>query len=85
MQTAESLRVISNKSKVIQQDPSVNKVTFGYKQKCFSKPPNSPPPPNISEVTQPSRYIVGIVVVIIKFSNVGTGIIPVTTVVSGDT
>ena len=42
LQTAESLRVISNKSKVIQQDPSVNKVTFGYKQKCFSKQPNSP-------------------------------------------
>ncbi len=52
MQTAESLRVISNKSKVIQQDPSVNKVTFGYKQKCFSKPPNSPPPPDISESTR---------------------------------
>ena len=50
MQTAESLRVISNKSKVIQQDPSVNKVTFGF-----------------------------------KFSSVGTGIIPVTTVVSRDT
>ena len=31
-QTAESLRLISHKSKVIQQDPSVNKVTFGYKQ-----------------------------------------------------
>ena len=30
MRTAESLRVISNKSKVIQQDPSVSKVTFGY-------------------------------------------------------
>ena len=40
MQTTESLRLISNKSKVIQQDPSVNKVTFGYKLKCFSKPPN---------------------------------------------
>ena len=52
MQTAESLRVISNKSKVIKQDPSVNKVTFGYKQKCFSKPPNSPPPPDISESTR---------------------------------
>ena len=38
MQTAESLHVISNKSNVIEQDPSVNKVTFGYKQKCFSKP-----------------------------------------------
>ena len=44
--------MISNKSKVIQKDPSVNKVTFGYKQKCFSKPPNSPPPPDISESTR---------------------------------
>ena len=52
MQTAKSLRVIFNKSKVIQQDPSVNKVTFGLKQKCFSKPPNSPPPPDISESTR---------------------------------
>ena len=52
MQTAKSLRVISNKSKVIQQDPSVNKVTFDYKQVCFSKPPNSPPPPDISESTR---------------------------------
>ena len=52
MQTADSLRVISNKSKVIQQDPSVNKVTFGCKQKCFSKPPNSPPPPDICVSTR---------------------------------
>ena len=52
MQTAKSLCVSSNKSKVIQQDPSVNKITFGYKQKCFSKPLNSPPPPDISESTQ---------------------------------
>ena len=51
LQTAKSLRVISNKSKVIQQDPSVNKVTFGYKQKCVTKPQNTPPPPDISEST----------------------------------
>ena len=50
MQTAERLCVISNKSKVIQQNPSVNQVTFGYKQKCFSKPPNSPPPADISNL-----------------------------------
>ena len=54
-QTTESLRVISNRSKVIQQDPSVNKVNFGCKQKCFSKPPNSPPPPEISESTRKVR------------------------------
>ena len=52
MQTAESLCAISNKLKVIQQDPSFNKVTFGCKQKCFSKPPHSPPPPDVYESTR---------------------------------